>query len=188
MKNTLSTPVEHIILPVNQHAAFSKIVEAHRIRLYRFILKNVRNSDDAADLAQQTVLEAFRSLDNFRGESSLSTWLYGIAINLVRAYILRAPHKMHHFESEDILADMPGDTRDPNSQVSMNETLSAVQKHLNALPAEMRTVLEMVTVDEMSYEETAQHLHIPIGTVRSRVCRARIQLKSALLSAGVDAL
>jgi RNA polymerase sigma-70 factor (ECF subfamily) len=164
------------------------MVGAHKSRLYHFILKNVRHPDDAADLTQQAFVEALKSLHNFRGESELSTWLYGIALNLVRGHLGRSSYKKQHFESEEILLDMPGKEIDPNQQTSLSEIMLQVQNHFDALPFEMRTVLEMVTIDEMSYEETAQALNIPIGAVRSRVFRARELLKSTLQAAGVEAL
>jgi RNA polymerase sigma-70 factor (ECF subfamily) len=188
MNTTINTQ-ENIVesLQADRQTDFCNMVNAHRNRLYRFILKNIGHPDDAADLAQQAFVEAFRSLPSFRGESELSTWLYGIALNLVRGYLMRAPHRNHRFENEDVLAEMPGQELDPHAQASLTETVSAVQNHFNALPVEMRAVLEMVTVDEMSYEEAAQELNIPVGTVRSRVFRARAQLKIALEAAGVEA-
>ena len=191
MNTTLNTQscdaVNAIILEADRQAAFCNMVDTHRNRLYRFILKNIGHPDDAADLAQQAFVEAFRSLQSFRGESELSTWLYGIALNLVRGYLMRSPNRTHRFESEEILVDMPSHELDPNAQASLTETVSAVQMHFDALPIEMRTVLEMVTIDEMSYEEAAKELNIPIGTVRSRVFRARAQLKTALEASGVEA-
>ena len=186
MKITTSTRGNSIILENNQYAAFCELVETHRIRLYRFILRHVVNADDTADITQQTFVEAFRSLENFRGESALSTWLYGIALNLVRAYLMRSPQRLHHFESEDILLDVTSTEVEPNEQTSLTETVSAVQQYFEALSLEMRTVLEMVTIDEMSYGEVANTLHIPVGTVRSRMSRARTQLKLALKNAGVE--
>lgn len=186
MKNTTSNNVEQIVINADRQTDFCNMVNVHRNRLYRFVLRHIGNADDAADLTQQAFVEAFRSLENFRGESALSTWLYGIALNLVRSHIMRAPQRLHHFESEEILMEMPSHSVDPNLQTSLTETISAVQCHLDALPLEMRTVLEMVTLDEMSYEEVAETLHIPVGTVRSRVSRARTQLKSALENAGVE--
>jgi RNA polymerase sigma-70 factor (ECF subfamily) len=179
--------VDTLVLQAERQIAFCNMVEAHRARLYRFILKNVKHPDDAADLAQQAFVEAFRSLQSFRGESELSTWLYGIALNLVRGHLMRSPQRNHHFESEEILVEMSGHELDPNVQASLTETVSAVQTHFNALPIEMRTVLEMVAIDEMSYEEVAKELNIPVGTVRSRVFRARAQLKNALGASGVEA-
>lgn len=180
---TTTTP---IILNNKQYADFCEIVDTHRTRLYRFILRHVGNADEAADITQQAFVEAFRSLENFRGESALSTWIYGIALNLIRAYLMRAPQRLHHFESEEVLLDMASSEVEPNIQTSLTEIVSAVQLHFDALPLEMRTVLEMVTIDEMSYEEVAESLHIPVGTVRSRMFRARAQLKTALENAGVE--
>lgn len=185
MKNQINQ--QENIIAANQQDAFCQMIEAHRNRLYRFVLRHISNQEDAADITQQAFAEAFRSLDHFRGESALSTWIYGIALNLIRSHLMRAPQRLHHFESEDILMDMAGTETDPNTQTSLNETVSAVQTQLDTLPIEMRTVLEMVTVDEMTYEEVADTLHIPVGTVRSRLFRARAQLKSALETAGVEA-
>jgi RNA polymerase sigma-70 factor (ECF subfamily) len=191
MNTTLTTPtsntVDALIFQAERQAAFCKMAEVHRNLLYRFILKKVGHPDEAADLAQQTFLEAFRSLHNFRGESELSTWLYGIALNLARGYLTRSPQRNHRFENEEVLVDMPGHELDPNTQTSLTETISAVQLHFDDLPSEMRVVLEMVAIDEMSYEEVAEALNIPIGTVRSRVFRARAQLKGALEAAGIEA-
>lgn len=189
MKQVLTrNAAETITISAENQIAFSEVVQKHRSRLYRFILKNIGHPDDAADLAQQAFVEAFRSLHNFRGDSELSTWVYGIALNLVRGYLMRSPHRMHRFENEDVLMDMPSHELDPNVQTSLTEIISEVQIHFNALPVEMRMVLEMVTVGEMSYEETAKALNIPVGTVRSRVFRARAQLRQSLETSGIEAL
>ena len=185
MKNT--TQQQDAIIVNNQEAAFCQLLKTHQSRLYRFVRKHVSNPDDAADIAQLALTEAYRSLANFRGQSQLSTWIYGIALNLIRGHIMRSPQHLHHFESEEILLEMAGHETDPNTQTSLNETMSAVQIQLDYLPNEMRDVLEMVTVDEMSYEEVAESLHIPVGTVRSRLFRARAQLKTGLINAGVEA-
>ena len=187
MKNIVSQQLdEAILLRPDQSAAFVSLVKAYQSRLYHFIMRHVSNQEDAAELSQQAFIEAYRSFANFRGDSTLSTWLYGIARNLIRNYVTRSPYHLYHFESEEMLANMAGGLMDPDSQASMAETLSAVQVQLDALSEEMRTALEMVTIDEMSYEETAEELHVPVGTVRSRVFRARAQLKTALISAGFD--
>lgn len=184
MKNQIAAQNNMVAAPYYQ--TFCQLFETHRTRLYRFVFKHLRNEDDAADITQQAFTEALRSLENFRGESALSTWIYGIALNLIRGHIMRAPQRLHHFESEDILLEMESSEIDPNTQTSWNETVVAVQSQLNNLPSEMQAVLQMVTVDEMSYEEVADTLHIPVGTVRSRLSRARAQLKTALQNAGVE--
>ena len=81
-------------------ALFAELVHEHRKRLFRFIRKHIGNSEDAEDLMQQAFLEAVRSYEAYRGEAALSTWLYGIAMNLVRNYLSRSPHRKFQFEDD----------------------------------------------------------------------------------------
>lgn len=164
---------------------FRQLVDAHQKRLYRFILKNVGNSTDAEDLAQQAFAEAVRSFVTFRGESELSTWLYGIAMNLVRNFLSRSPHRIYHFETDEGLADSELDHKNPADQVESDEVLIRLQAELDGLPPEMRDVLVLVAIEDLSYEEAATMLSIPIGTVRSRVARARAALRTRLARGGI---
>jgi len=164
---------------------FRQLVDAHQKRLYRFILKNVGNATDAEDLAQQAFAEAVRSFVSFRGESELSTWLYGIAMNLVRNFLSRSPHRLYQFESDESLADTTLDNKTPVDQVEADQVLVRLQHELDGLPPEMRDVLMLVAVEDLSYEEAATMLSIPIGTVRSRVARARAALRTRLGKIGI---
>lgn len=164
---------------------FRQLVDAHQKRLYRFILKNVGNATDAEDLAQQAFAEAVRSFVSFRGESELSTWLYGIAMNLVRNFLSRSPHRLYQFESDESLADTTPDNKSPVDQVEADQILVRLQHELDGLPPEMRDVLMLVAVEDLSYEEAATMLSIPIGTVRSRVARARAALRIRLAKIGI---
>ena len=164
---------------------FRKLVDAHQKRLYRFILKNVGNATDAEDLAQQAFAEAVRSFVTFRGESELSTWLYGIAMNLVRNFLSRSPHRNYHFESDEGLADVALDNKNPSDQIESNQILNRLQTELEGLPKEMRDVLVLVAIEDLSYEDAAAMLSIPIGTVRSRVARARASLRTRMARAGI---
>jgi RNA polymerase sigma-70 factor (ECF subfamily) len=83
------------------------LVREHSTRLQRFIVKHIGNTSEAEDLAQQAFVEAARSYGSFRGESQLSSWLYGIALNLVRNYLSRAPERRHDFVSDSVLQDHP---------------------------------------------------------------------------------
>lgn len=164
---------------------FRQLVDAHQKRLYRFILKNVGNATDAEDLAQQAFAEAVRSFVTFRGESELSTWLYGIAMNLVRNFMSRSPQRIYRFETDEGLADTALDNKSPSDQVESDQVLSRLQAELEELPAEMRDVLVLVAIEDLSYEEAAAMLSIPIGTVRSRVARARAALRTRLGRIGI---
>lgn len=165
---------------------FQNLVQAHGTRLYRFIIKNIGNSSDAQDLAQQAFLEAVRSYSSFKGQSELSTWLYGIAMNLVRNHLTRAPHRRYEFTDESALADVACCTLAPDEEVEQTQRMRHLQLALEDLPESMRSILLMVAVDEMSYESAAALLTVPVGTVRSRLSRARAALRVKLQARGVE--
>ncbi|MBK4733238.1 RNA polymerase sigma factor [Noviherbaspirillum pedocola] len=164
---------------------FRQLVSQHHARLYRFVTKYIDHPDDAADIAQQAFAEASRTIATFRGESKLSTWLFGIAMNMVRNYLSRAPHRIYKFETEDSLTTLVSPGIEPSEHLNQREMLKLVFDALSELPDEMSEVLSMVAVDEISYQEVANRLGIPLGTVRSRVSRARAGLRSQLAKAGV---
>ena len=184
----ISTPRE----PIAQRAplvaderAFRTLVDEHRGRLQSFIERNIGRSSDAEDLTQQAFAEAARSIVTFRGESALSTWLYGIAMNLVRNYLSRAPHRRYAFEDDSALESIASEGANPEEQAERRELLAKLSHELETLPAEMRQVLMLVAVEEMSYEQAAVMLSIPIGTVRSRASRARTALRRPFGQEGV---
>jgi RNA polymerase sigma factor (sigma-70 family) len=165
---------------------FRQLVSQHQGRLYRFVTKYIDQPDDAADIAQQAFAEAARTITNFRGDSKLSTWLFGIAMNMVRNYLSRAPHRLYKFENEETLTGLLSTAIDPSDQASQKELLKLVLEALAELPKEMSEVLTMVAVEEISYQEVAILLSIPLGTVRSRVSRARAVLREHFENAGVS--
>jgi RNA polymerase sigma-70 factor (ECF subfamily) len=167
---------------------FRELVQRHQTRLYRFVLKNIGNPSDAEELAQQAFVEAALSYRSFRGEAELSTWLYGNAMNLVRNYLSRAPHRRYQIEDESALEHFTAPDADPAAQVENAQLLQRLQAELDELPTEMRDVLLLVALDDLSYEEAAVMLSIPIGTVRSRVSRARATLRKRFSEAGLDDL
>jgi RNA polymerase sigma factor (sigma-70 family) len=170
---------------VERDALFRTLVEAHGTRLHRFIIKNIGNTTDAEDLAQQAFLEAVRSYATFRGQSELSTWLYGIAMNLVRNHLSRAPHRRYEFADESELAELEGQTLSPAQAVEQAQHMGHLEAAMAELPESMRDILLMVAVDELSYEEAAALLTVPVGTVRSRLSRARSALRTRLTARGV---
>lgn len=166
-------------------ALFRTLVQAHGVRLHRFIIKNIGHSTDAEDLAQQAFLEAVRSYQSFKGQSELSTWLYGIAMNLVRNHLSRAPHRRYDFGSDDELAEMATESPTPAQRLEQTQHMNHLQSALAELPQAMREILLMVGVDELSYEDAAAMLTVPVGTVRSRLSRARTALRTKLQARGV---
>ena len=171
---------------LDQERLFRELVARHQSRLYRFVTKYVDHPDDAADIAQQAFVEAARTIANFRGDSKLSTWLFGIAMNMVRNYLSRSPHRIYKFETEDSLVDLLSADADPSDQAGQKEMLKLVLGALTELPTEMSEVLTMVALNEVSYQEAAAALSIPLGTVRSRVSRARTVLREQLEKAHVS--
>lgn len=165
-------------------ALFSTLVAQHGVRLYRFVLRHIGQAAEAEDLAQQAFVEAARGYASYRGESQLSTWLYGIAMNLVRNHLSRSPQRLYRFEDESALAHAPSALADPEQHCAMNELIHVLDDELEGLMPEMREVLMLVALDDMSYEEAAALLDVPIGTVRSRVSRARAHLRRGFAARG----
>ena len=169
----------------NQEILFKELMREHQKRLYRFVIRYIDQAEDAADITQQAFAEAARTIHCFRGDSKLSTWLYGIAMNMVRNYLSRAPHRVYRFESDDILGGLACPEPDPSDSFEQRELLALVEGAFSGLPQEMSEVLSLVAIDEISYHEAAEILAIPLGTVRSRVSRARTVLRTHFLKAGV---
>ncbi len=163
---------------------FIDLVKNHATRLHRFIIRQIGNCPDAEDLAQQAFLEAARSYDTFRGESQLSTWLYGIALNLVRNYLSRAPECRYYFVNEDVLIDRASHDPAPDFVAEQNQTMSMLQSTLEELPAHMREILLMMGLNGYTYEEAADRVGVPVGTIRSRLSRARAELRRRLHDKG----
>ena len=161
------------------------LVREHSTRLQRFIIKHIGNTTEAEDLAQQAFVEAARSYRSFRGESQLSSWLYGIALNLVRNYLSRAPERRHDFVSDSVLAEHASGDLPPDRALEQSQTLALLQESLDELPENMRDILLMVGIDEISYEDAAALLTVPVGTVRSRLSRARAALCDKLAHKGL---
>jgi RNA polymerase sigma-70 factor (ECF subfamily) len=184
-ENSPAPPMDEISM-AQRDELFQGLVQAHGTRLYRFIIKNIGNPGDAQDLAQQAFLEAVRSYSSFKGQSELSTWLYGIAMNLVRNHLSRAPHRRYEFADESVLDDMACPALAPDEEVEQSERMRHLQLALEDLPESMRSILLMVAVDELSYEAAAALLTVPVGTVRSRLSRARAALRVKLKARGVE--
>lgn len=167
-------------------ALLRELVIKHSDRLQRFIVKHIGNATEAEDLAQQAFVEAAASYKAFRGESQLSSWLYGIALNLVRNHLSRAPERRHEFVSDTVLDVQSSPDPSPEEQVAQNQTMSLLQESISELPDNMREILLLVGMEEISYEEAATMLTVPIGTIRSRLSRARSALREKLRQKGLS--
>ncbi|HLS18075.1 MAG TPA: RNA polymerase sigma factor RpoE [Paenalcaligenes sp.] len=167
--------------------AFDLLVLKYQRRIMRLLARMVRDVDELEDLAQETFIKAYRAINQFRGDSAFYTWLYRIAINTARnwqARQYRQPRTVEPFENED------GETFDqvenltdistPDSVLFSKQVAKAIQDTLTQLPDELRTALELREVEGMTYEEISQAMGCPIGTVRSRIFRAREAVANAL--------
>lgn len=152
--------------------------------LFHFVLRRVRNEDDARDIVQTTYMEAIRSAHNFRQESKPKTWLMGIALNLTRNQMHKAYHRYefncstNSEEDENWLENLAATETHPEEIVENQEIIHAMMKIFKNMPEEMRETAIMVLIDNLSYELTAKEMNIPVGTVRSRVSRARQMLRT----------
>jgi RNA polymerase sigma factor (sigma-70 family) len=171
----------HALITATPRAAVETVLRdlfnAHHDRLYSFVLRHIGHAGDAEDLVQQAFVEAARTYARFRGESMLSTWLYGIALNLVRNHLSRAPQRRHRFDDVSVLEHVAVNVPNPEEQCAMTQLVVCMNEALSGLMPEMREVLLLVAHNDMSYEDCAAMLKLPIGTVRSRVSRARSHLR-----------
>lgn len=170
-------------LPTHERLA-QCLTKEYRRSLYFFILRRVGLPEDAEDLAQQALVEATRHIDRFRGEAELSTWIYGIALNLARNHVTRSPNRRHVFESDDVLEESEAPNSDPCDQAMQRQSLIHLSQALDGLRDGAVQALMLVAVDGLSYEEAATELGVPVGTIRSRVSRARSEVRQRLLVAG----
>lgn len=163
-----------------------ELVTKHSDRLQRFIMRNIGNATEAEEIAQQAFVEAAASYKAFRGESQLSSWLYGIALNLVRNHLSRSPERRHEFVSETTLDTLSAPNESPEDIASQKQTFAILEESISELPENMREILVLVGFDELSYEEAATLLTVPVGTIRSRLSRARTALRKKLHQKGIS--
>ncbi len=159
--------------------AFDLLVRKYQNRVMALISRYLRRKADVADVAQETFIKAYRALPNFRGESQFYTWLYRIAINTAKNWLAaqaRRPQAAHveGLEPEQ-LADIVGQTDNdtPERLVLTAELKGVIDRAIAELPEDLRTALLLREMDGLSYEEIAEVMECPIGTVRSRIFRAR---------------
>ncbi|MBK6396571.1 MAG: RNA polymerase sigma factor RpoE [Burkholderiales bacterium] len=160
--------------------AFELLVIKYQRKLGRLLSRMVRDPGEVEDVTQEAFIKAYRALPNFRGESAFYTWLYRIAINTAKNYLValgrRAPTTTE-FDNEDAEsfddAEALRDTATPENLLMGREVATAVNRAVEALPEDLRTAITLREIEGLSYEEIAGVMNCPIGTVRSRIFRAR---------------
>jgi RNA polymerase sigma-70 factor (ECF subfamily) len=160
--------------------AFELLVEKYQRKLARLLSRFIRDPAEVEDVTQEAFIKAYRALPAFRGDSAFYTWLYRIGINTAKNYLMamgrRAPtsteveaEEAEGFEEGEQLRDI----NTPESLLLSNEIARTVNSTIEALPEELRTAIQMREIEGMSYEDIAKAMDCPIGTVRSRIFRAR---------------
>ena len=143
-------------------------------RVYSSLYSYTKSKEDSEDIAQQTFTKVWQQLNSFRGESALFTWIYRIAINLAKNYVASSAYKKQkiNISSDSVEIDFPSYENPENSLMHL-ESLNRIKSYVDSLPESLRTAFTLREVDGKSYEEIANITNTPIGTVRSRIFRAR---------------
>jgi RNA polymerase sigma-70 factor (ECF subfamily) len=160
--------------------AFELLVAKYQRRLGRLISRFVRNSGDAEDVTQEAFIKAYRALPAFRGDSAFYTWLYRIGINTAKNHLItqgrRVPtstaldaEEAENFDDASLLHEVST----PENELMSKQVAGVVNVSLQQLPDDLRTALTLREIEGLSYEEIAEVMNCPIGTVRSRIFRAR---------------
>jgi RNA polymerase sigma-70 factor (ECF subfamily) len=160
--------------------AFELLVMKYQRKLTRLLSRLVRDPAEVEDVTQEAFIKAYRALPGFRGDSAFYTWLYRIGINTAKNYLVamgrRAPTTTE-FDSEDAEnfedGDQLRDVNTPENELMSKQIAKTVNETMEALPEELRTAIVLREIDGLSYEEIATVMNCPIGTVRSRIFRAR---------------
>jgi RNA polymerase sigma-70 factor (ECF subfamily) len=161
--------------------AFDALVRKYQHKLVKLVMRYVRNPAEAEDIAQEAFIKAYRALPQFRGDSAFYTWLYRIAINTAKNAVVsrdRSPieYNIDRNDATEESYDMQGrmkDSETPEGLVLTDEIRSTVNAAIEALPEDLRTAIVLRELDGLSYEEIAAAMDCPVGTVRSRIFRAR---------------
>lgn len=173
--------------------AYELLVLKYQRRVERLIGRMVRDVDLVQDIAQETFIRAYRALGQFRGDAQFYTWLYRIAVNTAKKQLMELKRDPLVFQSsmksaeedetsshERELNNGATDAETPEAILASKEIAEAVNAAMEALPEELRMAITLREIEGMSYEEIAQSLDCPIGTVRSRIFRAREAISSKI--------
>ena len=170
--------------------AFEQLVLDNQNKVYALALRMVNDREEAADLAQEAFLKAWQGLPSFQGDSSFSTWVYRLATNVCIDFLRKQKRRREvepvlSLDDEESGWTEPADwDQDPQRQLERAERSRAVARGLEALPDHHRQVLALRELSGLSYQEIGQALELDIGTVKSRIARARLALRKILLEDG----
>ncbi len=172
---------EQLVARVQQgdKRAFDLLVLKYQHKIIAIISRFVRDSAEVHDVAQEAFIKAYRALGNFRGDSAFYTWIYRIAVNTAKNHLVsrgrRPPATDVDVEDAEFLSGADGlrDITSPEHELMKDQLEEVVYKAIQSLPEDLRTALTLREMEGMSYEEIAEVMDCPVGTVRSRIFRAR---------------
>jgi len=162
-----------------ERAAFDELVSKYQRRLMRLLARLLNDQTEAEDVVQDTFIKAYKALPHFRGDAAFYTWLYRIGINTAKNALLnRKRHATGPIEPTVARAEPPDEDRlrdinTPESELASKQIAETVNAAMDALPIDLRTAIALREIEGMSYEEISEIMGCPIGTVRSRIFRAR---------------
>ncbi len=167
-------------------AAFDLLVRKYQHRIAKLVSRYVSDRSEVEDVTQEAFIKAYRAIGGFRGESAFYTWLYRIAINTAKNYLVsqgRRPPASDMETEEAELIEAGASLRDvmtPERHLLADEIARTVERAISSLPEDLRTAITLREIDGLSYDEIAAVMDCPIGTVRSRIFRAREAIDSEL--------
>ena len=167
--------------------AFERLISSYQKKVYNIAYRYIGNREEAEDLAQEAFLKVFRSIQSFRGEAAFSTWLYHIVSNVCRDALRKSSRRMEDSldcavttEKGELQREVPDWSMSPEPIYENQELGEFIQALINQLSPEYKTVIIMREIQEMSYEEIAAELNCSLGTVKSRLSRARKVLRDKI--------
>lgn len=170
--------------------AYGKIVGRYRGRLYNFVFRFVSDRETAEDIVQETFLRAFRKRKEYRAIANFSTWLFTIAGNLAKSELRRRKRwrlfSLHRDDESDTGMELPDETYRPDKVAESSLADDQIHDAIASLPENYRQVILLRDVEGMAYQEIAEIVDCPVGTVKSRVNRARLKLQQKLKNEGRD--
>ncbi len=170
--------------------AYEQLVTRYEKSVYNLALRMTDNAEDAADMAQEAFIKAYNSLASFRGDSKFSVWLYRIVSNVCLDFLRKQSRRpamslsVEDDDGEDVQLDVPDESMSPESLLERKLTRESVRAGLARLPEDYRQILLLRELQGLSYDEIAQTLDIGVGTVKSRIFRAREKLCAFLSKDG----
>jgi len=167
-------------------SAFGVLADRLQGRIFSFLMRQVRSAADAEDLTQDTLLEAHRKLGNFQGNSKFSTWVLGIALNIARNHRRRAPQYRYTHVSDEGAPETQDLRADPYRDLETGDFAKSLQEAMNELPNDVREALVLISLEGLGYQEAAGVIGVPVGTVKTRVFRARKMLREIMKKQGKE--